>query len=361
MDQSEMNKKKKKKTKIIPPSQFARVYYTPSHPSSYRGAKVLSHSVPGSTEKQALEWLQGQDTYTLHRAARKTLVNDPIIVSGIDDQWEADLIDVQNLASLNKGYRFLLTVIDTLSKFAWVIPIKDKTGKSTSEALAKIFKKGRIPRYLRTDSGKEFENRTLQVLLKKNKVHHFTAKNRTKAAVVERFNRTIRSRLWKYFYATGKQRYVDVLDEFVRGYNSAIHSTTKAAPDSITPYNGESIWRRMYGHLLKKKKKPLPKYKVGDIVRISKAKGTFEKGYITNWTEELFIVKRVITGGVGRDRYEIKDFQEEPIYGTFKPEELQKIKVTKPKEIKKTVKRTASQKAVQWRGYPDDLITWIDL
>ena len=210
-----VRKKVKKKTSISPsPSQFARVYYSPAHPSSYRGPKALSQSVPGSTEKKALEWLQSQDTYTLHRAARKTLVKDPIIVSGIDDQWEADLVDVQNLASLNKGNRFLLTVIDTLSKYAWVIPIKDKTGRSTSEAFAKIFNKGRIPRYLRTDAGKEFENATLQRLLKKKNVHHFTAKNRTKAAVVERFNRTLRAKLWKYFYATGKQRYVDVLSDF---------------------------------------------------------------------------------------------------------------------------------------------------
>ena len=145
-----------------------------------------------------------------------------------------------------------------------------------------------------------------------------------------------------------------------------MHSTTKASPDSVTAYNGETIWRRMYGHLLKKsknkknKKKIPSKYKEGDIVRISKAKGTFEKGYITNWIEELFIVNRVIGGGVGRDCYELKDAQGEPIYGTFKPEELQKIIQAKPREIKKIVKRTDSQKAVQWRGYPDELITWID-
>ena len=100
------------------PSQFANVYYTPSHPASYRGSKVLKGAVQGATEKQALEWLQTQDTYSLHRGARKTLLRDQIIVSGIDDQWEADLVDVQELKSLNKNYRYLLTVVDVLSKYA---------------------------------------------------------------------------------------------------------------------------------------------------------------------------------------------------------------------------------------------------
>ena len=341
------------------PSQFANVYYTPSHPASYRGSKVLKHAVQGATEKQALEWLQTQDTYSLHRGARKTLLRDQIIVSGIDDQWEADLVDVQELKSLNKNYRYLLTVVDVLSKYAWVVPLKDKTGVSTAEALSKIFEKGRIPRKLRTDSGKEFENATVQKLLKKNKVHFFTAKNRTKAAVVERFNRTLKGKLWKYFHATGKKRYVEVLDDMVKAYNSAVHSSIKTAPDSVTPYNAERTWRHLYGHLLKKRKSKPPKFKLGDSVRISKEKGTFEKGYITNWVEETFVIDKIITGTLGRDRYVLKDLHNEPVHGTFKAEELQKIKKVS-REIKKTLKRTATQKAVQWRGYPETLVTWID-
>ena len=351
-----------------PPSGFARAYYTPSNPASYGGVKALARAVNGATEDQALAWLQTQDTYTLHRPARKTLRRDPIVVSGLDDQWEADLVDVQPQASLNKGYRFLLTVIDTLSKYAWVVPLKDKTGESTAKAFIALFERSkRIPRKLRTDSGKEFENATLKNFLKKRQVHHFTAKNRTKAAVVERFNRTLRSKIWKYFHATGKQRYVDVLPQLVASYNATVHSTTRTSPASVTPYNAESVWRKVYGHLLKGakkkrgKKRPSPRYAVGDVVRISRDKGTFEKGYKTGWIEELFTVQRVIPAShYGRHRYELVDAEGEPIYGRFKEEELQRIRPSKPREIKKTVARTAQQKAVRWRGYPDELVTWIN-
>ena len=349
----------KKKIKTSP-SSFAKVYYTPSHPASYRGAKPLSKAIPGSTEQQAQEWLQTQDAYTLYRGARKTTAGDQIIVSGIDSQWEADLIDVQELASLNKGFRFLLTVIDTLSKYAWVVPIKNKTGSATAEAFAKIFKKGRKPQYLRTDAGKEFENSVVQKLLKKHNVHHFTAKNVVKAAVVERFNRTLRAKMWKYFHSTGKRKYVDVLPDLVKSYNGAVHSTIRVTPDSVTPYNGEDVWRTLYGHLLKKKPAENVKFKKGDLVRISKAKGTFEKGYKTNWVEETFTINNVFAGRVGRPRYELLDANGEVLIGTFKHEELQKIKRGPPREIKKTLKRTATQKAVQWRGYPEALVTWID-
>ena len=283
-----------RKNKKTSPSSFANVYYTPAHPASYRGAKALSKAVPGSTIQQAQEWLQTQDAYTLYRGARKTTANDQIVVSGIDSQWEADLIDVQELASLNKGFRFLLTVIDTLSKYAWVVPIKNKTGVATSEAFAKIFKKGRVPRYLRTDAGKEFENSVVQKTLKKNKVHHFTAKNTVKAAIVERFNRTLRAKMWKYFHSTGKRKYVDVLPDLVKSYNGAVHSTIRVTPDSVTEYNGEEVWRTLYGHLLKKKHGDRAKFTKGDLVRISKAKGTFEKGYKTNWVEEPFIINKVL-------------------------------------------------------------------
>ena len=314
----------------------------------------------GATQKQALDWLRTQDAYTLFRSARKTLPRDPIIVQGYDTNWEADLIDMRELSKLNKGFNYLLTVVDVLSKYAWVVPMKDKTGATTAAALEKIFKQGRVPRNLRTDAGKEFENSHVQKVLKKRKVHFYTAGNRTKAAVVERFNRTLKGKMWKYFHATNKNRYVDILPDLVKGYNATVHSTTKEAPESVTPYNAETVWRRMYGHLLSRRSDKSPKYKVGDVVRISRQKGLFEKGYKTNWVQEYFVIVRVLHNRIGRDRYVLHDENGERILGTFKEEELQKVTKVPPKQVRRTVKRTATQKAVQYRGYPDALVTWID-
>lgn len=345
-----------------PPSAYAKIYYNPEHPASFRGPRALHKAVEGSTFDDAVEWLQTQDTYTLFRNARRHLTKDPILVSGIDSQWEADLVDVQPIASLNKGNRYLLTVIDTLSKFAWVVPVKDKTGSTISEAFKRIFKTGRKPRNLRCDSGREFTNAVFQNLLKKEKVHFFTAKNRTKAAVVERFNRTLRSKLEKYFHATNKQRYIDVLPDLVKGYNQAVHSSIKTTPESVNEFNAEKVWRRLYGHLLNKnprKKSKRNPLKTGDLVRISKEKKHFEKGYKSNWVEEVFTISKVIGGKIGQVRYQVKDADGEVIIGTFKPEELQKIQTGKSREVKKIVKYTPQEKAVTWRGYPDQLVTWM--
>ena len=123
------------------------------------------------------------------------------MVGGLDDQWVADLIEVQPLAKYNKGIRYLLTVIDVLSKYAWVQPLKNKTGPSVVEALETIVDEGRKPVRLQTDKGKEFYNKTVQDWFKEQGIQHFSTEGDAKASVVERFNRTIKQRLYRYFTA----------------------------------------------------------------------------------------------------------------------------------------------------------------
>ncbi|RWR99203.1 hypothetical protein B4U79_05222, partial [Dinothrombium tinctorium] len=110
---------------------------------------------PAITFHDVNQWLSTQPTYTLHKTARKRFERNKIIVSGIDEQWQADLADVSSFSSLNKGFKYLLCVIDVFSKFAWVIPIKNKKPVSIVNAFIKIFRK-RKPLYLQTDKGKEF-------------------------------------------------------------------------------------------------------------------------------------------------------------------------------------------------------------
>ena len=339
-------------------SKYAKVYYDLKHPSSF-GSPHSLHKAVGGTLREAKEWLKTQDTYTLHRPARKHFPHNRIQVAGIDDQFEADLIDVQKLATENKGNKYILTVIDSLSKYAWAIPIKDKSGDSIVAAFKKIFHKRR-PRKLRTDRGKEFLNSKVQNLLKSNDIIFFTSNNDTKAAIVERFNRTLRSKLWRYFTSSKQQRYVDALPHIVQSYNDKVHSTTGMAPSKVTVYNGETIWRKMYqfGHRKKYKK---PKFKVGDHVRISKAKDTFEKGYRTNWRTELFMINKVYRKVY--PEYSLKDLNGEDILGKFLEFELQAVKRSNNFIVKRIKKERGKGKnkelLVEWRGYPDTLNTWI--
>ena len=144
-----------------------------------------------------------------------------MVVYGIDHQWQADLVDLGKLASYNKGFKYLLTCIDVLSRYAWIVPLKNKTGKTLKEAFQVIFKSGRQPIRLQTDKGTEFTNRVFQKFLKENDVHFFTTYNEeTKASIVERFNRTLKTKMWKYFTHRETIIYIDVLSEMVESYGA---------------------------------------------------------------------------------------------------------------------------------------------
>ena len=225
-------------------SKYKKIYYDPNHPASYGSVQNLAKAT-GSTMQQARDWLQSQDTYTLHKPIKKRFPRNKILVSGIDDQWEADLIDVQSIQSENDSHKYILTVIDSLSKYAWGLALKDKTADTMVNAFKTIFKE-RTPRKIRTDRGKEFLCQKLQDLFKERGIIFFTSNNETKAAIVERFNRTLRGKLWKHFTSKKSQRYLDVLPKLVNAYNHKIHSSIGIEPVKVNAYNAESVWRKLY-------------------------------------------------------------------------------------------------------------------
>ena len=172
-----------------------------------------------------------------------------------------------NIAKYNRGYRYLLTVVDVFSKHAWVQPVKNKTGRAVMDAFAKILKGGRKPINLQTDDGKEFYNKTFKALRKKKNIHHFSTSGDTKASVVERFNRTLKQRLYRYFTVKNTLNFVPVLQDLVRGYNRSFHRSIKRAPNQVTLTNTPEVWETLYG---KKGKWKKPLFKVGDRVRLNK-------------------------------------------------------------------------------------------
>ena len=117
---------------------------------------------------------------------------------------------MQQFSKWNKGYRYLLMVIDVFSKYGWIVPLKDKKGESVTEAFKSIFKEGRKPQYLWVDKGKEFYNKNLKDLLEKNGIHMYSTENEEKSSVVERWNRTIKSKMWKQFTVQGNTQYLDM-------------------------------------------------------------------------------------------------------------------------------------------------------
>lgn len=142
-----------------------RTYQDPAYPGSYGGVDSVYRALEGKVSRRKIKkWLSTQNAYTLHKPARKNFTRGRVMVSGIDAQWQADLIDMSTLKSENDQYRFILSCIDIFSKYAWVVALKKKDGLSIVNAFADIFKE-RKPKKLQTDQGTEFINKRFQEFL----------------------------------------------------------------------------------------------------------------------------------------------------------------------------------------------------
>ena len=212
--------------------------------------------------KVVQEWLSEQDAYTLHKPARYRFRRRRVVLGGPLHQWQSDLVDLSNLKNYKDGMTFLLTMIDVFTKVAWCVPLKNKSTASLVTALKSALTKDR-PMTLQTDQGFEFLNRSVQALLKKYGIHHLSIHNaEPKAIIIERFNRTLKIRTWRYFTKRQTWRFIDVLQDFEQSYNNI--------PTAA-----------LHGH----DGKGVRKFRVSDGVRISKFKRLFEKGYMANWSE----------------------------------------------------------------------------
>jgi transposase InsO family protein len=142
------------------------------------------------------EWLPGEDTYMLHKPVRKRFPRNPYTVTNLDDVWELDWADLAALAKYNSNYKYLLNVIDIFSRYSWSVPLKHKTGRSFVAALAILFH-DRKPNTIQSDKGTEFVNTTVKQYLKCEGVQFHTTHNpNIKGAVIERFNRTLKTRMY---------------------------------------------------------------------------------------------------------------------------------------------------------------------
>ena len=180
---------------------------------------------------------------------------------------------------------------------------------------------GKYPDVAQFDEGKEFYNVDVRDLLKSHNVSYFSTKSDKKAAIVERFNRTLKTMMWKYFYSKGTYNWVDVLDELTENYNNTKHGSILMKPADVNKSNGNLVWVTLYGSALGKLS--LPKFRVGDTVRVSIYKSIFSKGYEANFTEEIFKISRVLRGDP--NVYEIEDHEGEQIIGKFYEEELSAV------------------------------------
>ena len=202
------------------------------------------------------------------------------------------------------------------------------------------------------DKGKEFYNKDVKDL-----IELYSTENEEKSSVVERWIRTMKEKMWKYFSANSTNVYLNQLSDLVKEYNNTRHSSIKMTPVKASKKENElTVWRNLYPEHLEIRDIN-PKFSVEDKVRISKKKKTFEKGYTTRWTEEIFTIVEV--KHTSPPTYKIVDLNGEEVKGTFYEPELQKTSQELCR-IEKVIKRGKKKPLVKWKGYSNDFNSWVD-
>ena len=271
----------------------------------------------GTAKPSSLERISSSSILAdeLHKPIIKKFKKRKVYSQFKDNIWGVDLADMQSLSRKNKGIKYLLCVIDFYSKYAFVIPLKDKKGISILNAFNKIIKQyNRKPNKTWVDQGGEFDNNIFKKWLSDNDIIMYSTYNEDKSVVAERFIRTLKSKLYKHMTAIGKNVYYDVLDDIVNKYNNTKHSTIKMKPIDVRDNNNKRVY-------IDEHNKKRSRFKVGDRVRISKFKNIFAKGYTPNWSKEIFIVDKI--NDTVPYTYNLKDLNDEEIIGSFYDQELQ--------------------------------------
>ena len=296
----------------------------------------------------------------LHKPKRINFERRRVISNHIDHIWGIDLITMIKYAKQNSNYKYILTVIDFFSKYSWCYPLKNKNSNEIINSFKDIFKKSkRKPKMIQSDEGSEFTNKLVQKFFNDdNNIKWYHTYNRDiKCSICERFNRTILNKIYKNFTLNNNTIWIKDLNKLVKEYNNSYHRTIKMKPVNASKKSNENIVRKNYNFEIITNKK---KFKIGDKVRISLLKNTFEKGYTSNWSEQIYVIYDIKSSNV--HYYYLKNLNGEKLDGTFYQEELLK---TNMKEndlyiIEKIIKKVGNKYLVKWRGYDDTFNSYVN-
>jgi len=342
------------------------VYYDLKSPASYAGILKILEEAKKKNPKIKIDdvekFLTKEKTYTLHKPIRKRFKRLKTVPSGFHTDWQCDLCIFDQVNKHNDGYKYLLVCIDVLSRMLFVAPAKSKRSEDMIEAFEKIFEKAKLlPNKIYSDSGLEFQaNKMLKYFKDKDILKYVMYSPNIHAGVVERANRTIKSRLYKYFSQNNTLRWIDVIDKIVKNINNNVHRTTGMKPNMVTFENARELWENLYKDSRDSDVHNI-KFKIGGIVRITKEKGIFDKGYYPNFTDELFKISSV--NPTTPISYNIQDLEGNNIEGVFYTEELVKTTTDTTHRIaeiiKTRVRRGVKEHFVKWLGYSNKHNSWV--
>ena len=339
-------------------------YKDPKFPASFAGADKFYRAIRKDgkfsvSRKQVENFLQSQDAYTLLRKVNRKFPRNKVITPYRGYLIDADTAHLIAYTKQNDGNAYILGAIDAFTKQAHAIPVKSLKSIDFIPALENLFSKFDKVQHCRTDSGSEFKSKQAQQFFKDNGIKHYVTNNEDiKANIIERFFRTLKSKLYKFMLENNTHRWVDHLEDVVTSYNKTYHSSIKMAPADYTDDKEYQVWKTLYEW----NNKPNPKLKfrfdLHNKVRISISKEQFGREFDEKWSREyFFIAERKL-----KDKspiYQIKDVNNELLTGTFYENELQVVQQDEDQVyiIEKILKKSRNRSLVKWLGWPEP--TWI--
>lgn len=295
----------------------------------------------------------------LHKPARRYYPRRNTVLKGVNDLYQADLVEMKSYSKVNRNYKYILTLINCFTKVALAAPLKDKRGETVASAMEKLIKSSCVKmNHLQTDDGKEFFNKTFSNLMNRYKINHYSTKSEMKAAIVERFNRTLKTLMFKRFSLKGNYVWYNILADLINTYNNKFHRTIGMKPIEVNKENEDVVMKRIKKNTKPTQEKlPPKKFLPGDKVRISKYKNVFTKGYLPNWTNEVFNIYRVQP--TIPETYILKDNKGEILQGSFYGHELLKSNIGNIYLIEKILKRKKDKVYVRWLGFDTSHDSWV--
>lgn len=277
---------------------------------------------PSAYSGRVAENLKSIESVSRHKRRLKKFSRRKVYVGGPYTQIQADLIHYRNYGKQNNGYKYILAVIDCFSRKNYVRPMKTATAAETARNLDDILSSMKYtPTQFSSDNGNEFHVKNpeiFKILVEKYGLVIFTLKAPLKASMVERFIRTLKERLERYFTENRTFKWVDVLQKISAAINNSVNRSIGMAPNDVTFENREEVYKKLYDSWTPP---VLCKYQVGDIVRIPEQKKEFAKGYKPNWSKELYKIRRKLSDN-SVCYYKLKTISGHPIDRSFYEEEL---------------------------------------
>jgi hypothetical protein len=329
---------------------MATAYENPRAPASFSGIDKFRQN----NKRVPFKHIKKLNAYILFKPAPRRFVRCVTTVNSVNDEWQADLVDITNLRLSD---HFIVTVIDVFSRFAFAELLPNKTKYETAKAFKKIFRNYRPPKVLYTDQGKEFFS---EDVFNQHNVTHILSTATNKAAIVERFNRTLRQKIVRYSVHANTKDFRPVLQDLIYSYNNTIHPFHGYTPSDVYKMSEPqqlNLRKKIYNEISEddmtlvdlKNKTVLFKFKLGDTVRLAANKGIFDKATtFQKWLPDIYTIDQLCP--TLPPTYKIRSEKGNLMDRRYYKEELQRV--DKPTQIIKPT--NIEQKRVEME--PESLI-----